>query len=140
MIIQCDHCSARFKMDDSKLANGPVKVRCAKCKEVFVVHPEEPAAETVPSPSPEVPPFAGGESVTQGASEPQEEPGSGDTGFSFETAPSVSDSSPKEDNDFSFDFETPSVGTSAGAAGGASPDNFDWKEKEPDAGSDSSEF
>jgi predicted Zn finger-like uncharacterized protein len=45
MIIQCDHCSAKFRMDDSKLANGPVKVRCAKCKEVFSVSKEEPSPE-----------------------------------------------------------------------------------------------
>ncbi len=50
MIIQCDHCSAKFRMDDSKLANGPVKVRCAKCKEIFSVSKDESSLEPAPSP------------------------------------------------------------------------------------------
>jgi predicted Zn finger-like uncharacterized protein len=50
MIIQCDHCSAKFRIDDAKLANGAVKVRCAKCKEVFVVDKEKSPVESVPTP------------------------------------------------------------------------------------------
>jgi predicted Zn finger-like uncharacterized protein len=50
MIIQCDHCSAKFRIDDAKLANGAVKVRCAKCKEVFVVAKEESPVESVQVP------------------------------------------------------------------------------------------
>jgi len=51
MIIQCDHCSAKFRMDDSKLANGPVRVRCAKCKEVFVVRKDEDPEESFQLPT-----------------------------------------------------------------------------------------
>lgn len=50
MIIQCEHCSAKFRIDDAKLANGAVKVRCAKCKEIFVVTGEEVSAESVQPP------------------------------------------------------------------------------------------
>ena len=50
MIIQCDHCSAKFRIDDAKLANGAVKVRCAKCKEVFVVDKEKSPAESLQPP------------------------------------------------------------------------------------------
>jgi predicted Zn finger-like uncharacterized protein len=37
MIVQCDHCSTKFKLDDAKVKPGGVKVRCSKCKEVFLV-------------------------------------------------------------------------------------------------------
>lgn len=40
MIVQCDQCSTRFKLDDSKVRDGGVKVRCSKCKHVFVVQKE----------------------------------------------------------------------------------------------------
>ena len=56
MIIQCDHCKAKFRIDDAKLANGAVKVRCAKCKEVFVVDKEESPVESVQMPQAEVKP------------------------------------------------------------------------------------
>lgn len=45
MIIQCDQCSTRFRLDDAKLSRGPAKVRCSKCKHVFIVPQEEPATE-----------------------------------------------------------------------------------------------
>ena len=113
MIIQCDHCNARFRMDDAKLANGPVKVRCAKCKEVFVVAPEEPAApaEAEPLKSAAVPPE--------------------DTGFSFD--------SPQSDSaDFSFD-DQPASSPAESSVGHQGPaDEFDWQSgfdpKSPDVG------
>lgn len=47
MIIQCEQCHTKFKLDDSKVTDKGVKVRCAKCKHVFTVckeqAPEEPA-------------------------------------------------------------------------------------------------
>lgn len=50
MIIQCPKCLTKFKMDDSKVKDEGTKVRCAKCKEVFVVSKEE--AAPVPAPAP----------------------------------------------------------------------------------------
>jgi predicted Zn finger-like uncharacterized protein len=41
MVIQCSACDTKFKISDDKVKNGPVKVRCSKCKEVFTVHPPE---------------------------------------------------------------------------------------------------
>ena len=46
MIVQCDECNAKFKLDDSKIKEGGVKVRCSKCKHIFVVEKEAPAEET----------------------------------------------------------------------------------------------
>lgn len=54
MIIQCPKCLTKFKMDDSKVKDEGTKVRCSKCKEVFVVTKEEAAPPAPPAP-PEMP-------------------------------------------------------------------------------------
>lgn len=51
MIIQCPKCLTKFKLDDSKVKDEGTKVRCAKCKEVFVVTKEV----TAPLPPPVLP-------------------------------------------------------------------------------------
>jgi predicted Zn finger-like uncharacterized protein len=45
MIIQCEKCAAKFRLDDARVTDKPVKVRCARCKHVFSVSraPEAPA-------------------------------------------------------------------------------------------------
>ena len=45
MIVQCDQCNAKFRLDDSKVKEGGVKVRCSKCKNIFIVRSETPAEE-----------------------------------------------------------------------------------------------
>jgi predicted Zn finger-like uncharacterized protein len=40
MILQCEQCKARFKLDDEKIKSDGVKVRCSKCKHVFFVKKE----------------------------------------------------------------------------------------------------
>lgn len=100
MIIQCDHCSAKFRIDDAKLANGAVKVRCAKCKEVFVVEGEGKLSEAVQAPQAIVPP----------------------------PPPADFPSDSFDDNtDFSFDQEQ-SPAASAAAAPSSFADEFDWKD------------
>ncbi|VAX11006.1 Chromosome (plasmid) partitioning protein ParA [hydrothermal vent metagenome] len=37
MIITCPNCSTRYQIDDARLNKARIKVRCAKCKHVFVV-------------------------------------------------------------------------------------------------------
>ncbi len=112
MIIQCDHCSAKFKMDDSKLANGPVKVRCAKCKEVFVVRKEEPALESVVAPAPETPPA---EAAGFPAPVPVPAPESDASGFDF------------NDAGFSFDQEPPAGKEDLPAEQPEASNEFDWQ-------------
>ena len=45
MIIQCDQCNAKFRLDDSKVPDKGVKVRCSKCKSIFMVQKEIPTEE-----------------------------------------------------------------------------------------------
>lgn len=40
MIIQCEKCQARFRLDDSRVTDRGVKVRCTRCKHVFRVRKE----------------------------------------------------------------------------------------------------
>ncbi len=51
MIIQCDKCNTRFRLDDSRIGNG-IKVRCTKCQNVFIVAPpaEEAQIEEILTP------------------------------------------------------------------------------------------
>lgn len=46
MIIQCEQCQTKFRLDDSKVKDTGVKVRCAKCKHVFAVTREQAVSET----------------------------------------------------------------------------------------------
>ncbi len=41
MIIQCDQCKTKFRLDDSKVTDAGVRVRCSRCKSTFVVKKEE---------------------------------------------------------------------------------------------------
>jgi predicted Zn finger-like uncharacterized protein len=41
MIVQCEKCRTKFKLDDSMVKPGGSKVRCSLCKHVFVASPPE---------------------------------------------------------------------------------------------------
>lgn len=45
MIIQCEKCQTRFRLDDSRVTENGVKVRCTKCRHVFRVQKDD-AGET----------------------------------------------------------------------------------------------
>ncbi len=42
MVIQCPHCQAPFKLAQNKIKPGGTKVRCTKCKIIFLVTPPQP--------------------------------------------------------------------------------------------------
>lgn len=73
MIIQCPKCTTKFKMDDSKVKDEGTKVRCAKCKEVFVVSKEAPAPPPAPA-EPEMPIEKGEFDFSFGAPPEEESP------------------------------------------------------------------
>lgn len=45
MIIQCDKCGTKFRLDDSRVTGNGVRVRCTKCQNVFIVAPPPPVEE-----------------------------------------------------------------------------------------------
>lgn len=45
MIIQCDNCQAKFRLDESQVPDQGRKVRCSKCKQVFLVQKPPPPPE-----------------------------------------------------------------------------------------------
>lgn len=42
MIIKCDNCSTKFRLDDSKITEAGVRVRCSRCSHTFIVRKESP--------------------------------------------------------------------------------------------------
>lgn len=46
MIVTCENCSAGFTLNDSIIKPSGSKVRCSKCKHVFVVYPPDANPET----------------------------------------------------------------------------------------------
>ncbi len=42
MIIQCEKCKTRFKLDDSRITDSGIRVRCSRCSHTFVVRREVP--------------------------------------------------------------------------------------------------
>ncbi|MGA7828564.1 MAG: zinc-ribbon domain-containing protein [Geobacteraceae bacterium] len=45
MIIQCEKCKTRFKLDDSRVTDSGIRVRCSRCSHTFVVRRESPEDE-----------------------------------------------------------------------------------------------
>lgn len=41
MIIQCPKCLTKFRLDDARVNDAGTRVRCSKCREVFVVEKED---------------------------------------------------------------------------------------------------
>jgi predicted Zn finger-like uncharacterized protein len=62
VIVSCEACQSRYKLDDSKVSGKGAKITCPKCKHVFIVRAPEPAAEDAtmafPRPAPPAPPPA----------------------------------------------------------------------------------
>ena len=59
MIVQCDQCQAKYRIDDAKVGEKGVKVRCTKCQNSFIVKKEAPLEAAAPveaAPPPPPPP------------------------------------------------------------------------------------
>jgi len=61
MIVQCEVCQAKYNLEDSKITPEGVKVRCAKCKNIFTVTPTTATPPTPPSPPTPPPPKPAGD-------------------------------------------------------------------------------
>lgn len=133
MIIQCEQCQAKFKLDDSKVTDKGVKVRCAKCKHVFTVTKEQPvAAEPFDSGSSlEQPPAGRQEEVSFPEPSPQQpETQEPSIPFSFETdfAEEAADSTVRMESN---PFETSAMDSGFEPAGN---DEFSLSSLEDDKG------
>lgn len=62
MIVSCDQCGVKLKVDESKIKDGGSKLRCPKCQNIFAVYrPDDqpqaaPAPPPPPQPRPQAPP------------------------------------------------------------------------------------
>ncbi|MBI5286697.1 MAG: zinc-ribbon domain-containing protein, partial [Deltaproteobacteria bacterium] len=102
MIVQCDKCKAKFRLNDSKVTGKGVKVRCSKCRNLFMVTPPPPSVEEVP-PRKEAP-FGVSVAPPEETTPKKEEP------FEFPFGSMEETPQKKEEPFFEFSFgqETPS--------------------------------
>lgn len=54
MIIQCEQCRTKFRLDDEKVSDRGVKVRCAKCRHIFTVRKDAGQSATTEETTPDV--------------------------------------------------------------------------------------
>ena len=47
MVIACEHCNTRFQLDDARVPDTGVRVRCSRCKHAFFVAPPGGAEEAL---------------------------------------------------------------------------------------------
>jgi len=127
MIIQCEQCRTKFKLDDAKIKDKGVKVRCAKCRHVFTVtRQQETQADDAtdfeqPLGGPVAAPDAGGGSLFVPLAEEQP-------------------SAPLHEEEFGFGFPDDAKDSPAGDAEAAAPSNgldfsdFDFGDAAPENG------
>lgn len=58
MIIACPECSTKFAIDPERIAGSGAKMRCARCKYVFVVEKPQPEPVSPPAPPDEPAPLS----------------------------------------------------------------------------------
>jgi len=49
MIVTCDHCGARYRLDESKIPGRGARVTCPSCRHVFVVYRRDAAEDATPA-------------------------------------------------------------------------------------------
>lgn len=96
MIVKCEQCGGKFRLDDSKVKPEGVKVRCSKCRHIFVVRKEVPMEEA------ELESLLGGLEV----------PGTPAAPLEVEAAPAAASSAKEPGEETAFSFEEPTQSTS----------------------------
>ncbi len=130
MVVECEECQAKFKVDDSKIPEKGIKARCSKCKHLFLVKRPAPPVEDLAlkiedqQESPEVdvspePPVEEPAVDTQG----QEESLGVDEGPSPPEEEPALDEGSKEEEDFQIDDgEAESFAADMGTTGTGEPE------------------
>lgn len=111
MIIQCEQCLTKFKLDDTKVKAKGVRVRCAKCRHVFTVRKQQQEMELQPG---EVIGFE------QPAARPVDAPGAGDES-PFAPLVEESPSTLLGGGELGFSFSDDAKDSAAGDAEAAAP-------------------
>ncbi len=105
MIIQCEKCQTKFRLDDSRVTEKGVRVRCTKCKYVFTVKKALPVDQPEVGRAGFVPPLI---LAGVGDAAPPEEQEKGETGslsaLAAVTAPQPLDATTPSSADGGFDF------------------------------------
>jgi len=52
MIVQCEKCNSKFRLDETLLKEGGSKVRCSSCRHVFVAYPPSETSSSWPDAEP----------------------------------------------------------------------------------------
>lgn len=108
MVINCPECSTKFRVNPERIPDAGAKVRCARCKHVFLV--EKSIPEEVPAPiiaEPVAPPAEPVVEEKTEAADEQQHVNSADTeedGFSYDQFRDL-DATKSEDEDFTFGGE-----------------------------------
>ena len=98
MIITCEQCNASFKLDERRLSKNGSKVRCSKCKHIFMAYPPSDVGTGEPvAPAP----------VKPAVSEPQSDDGM--AAASAASAPGAEDIAGAPAADTDSNLETPAV-------------------------------
>jgi len=137
MILQCDQCHTKFRLDDSKLKPGGVKVRCSKCRHVFLAgaEPKQEESEFDAILSGLGAPAAEPQSEAAAAA-PAEEP----PGFGFEEEPASAAPVPAEEpSGFGFEEEEPAAAFEVAATAGAAETVAETRTPQP-AGPEITDF
>lgn len=99
MVVQCNACNTKFRLDDSKVKDKAVKVRCTKCQNVFMVAPPPPSEEAAPK--------QGKTSEVSFGAQPEPSPkteGIDLSGFSEQSAPQKQEEKKEEASQWGMDF------------------------------------
>ena len=133
MIIQCEQCQTKFRLDDSKVTDKGVKVRCAKCKHVFTVKQEQSEAiEPQPDFSALLDESVSSGNEVESSDQPAPQQESSVQEFSPEPSIDFSDSGVSADT---FSFDLPNIDQQEKAE-----DNFSFAKDEQLAASAEDEF
>lgn len=139
MIIVCPECSTKFNVHSDRIPDNGAKVRCARCKHIFLVEKpveEKPFSQVIPEENEQRP---SAESVTQVSvmtEIPNEtETETEDSDFSYDRFQEL-DSHQDQDENFSFgsDFKSQMKNFSTGShtTDDTSEDNFTFSKAEED--------
>lgn len=116
MIVRCERCETRFKLDESRLPARGARVRCSRCKHAFFVIPpgssreelaHDVAAATAAAPNPSSRAPGPTWDLEDGSSAPA--PSKADArpnGAAASATPAVE---PEEDNDWRFEDDLPGI-------------------------------